>query len=99
MPAVEGVVIHEGSVFTLDAAGRTLGLGKHSLPTEVRNGRLKASRRCGRYIVLGKWLIEWIEQGVKKRAKCHVASQDGGAKRYGGILRDGELQERESKAA
>jgi hypothetical protein len=46
--------------------------------------------------VLGKWLIEWIEQGVKKRAKCHVASSEGGVKRNGGILRDGELQEREA---
>jgi hypothetical protein len=75
MPAIDGIVIHERSVFSLDAAGRALGLGKHSLPTEVRKGRLKASRRCGRYMVLGKWLIEWIEQGIKKRAKCHVASR------------------------
>jgi len=34
---------------------------------EVREGRLRVSKRCGRYYLLGEWLLEWIAGGEVKR--------------------------------
>jgi hypothetical protein len=29
----------------------------------VREGRLRIARRAGRYYILGRWLLEWLEGG------------------------------------
>jgi hypothetical protein len=39
------------------------------LPREIRLGRLRTSKRAGKYLILGGWLLQWIADGerIKKR--------------------------------
>jgi hypothetical protein len=42
-------------------------LAKNCLPREIRLGRLRVAKRAGKYMILGKWLLEWIEGGELSR--------------------------------
>jgi hypothetical protein len=44
-----------------------------TLRREVREGRLRIAKRGGRYILLGSWILEWIEAGEIRR-------REGGAR-------------------
>lgn len=59
-------VIDPRAVYTLETARLTLGLAKHTLVREVRQGRLRVSRRGGKYFLTGAWLLEWLQNGEKK---------------------------------
>ena len=52
-------------VFDLASATAALGLDPSSLSREVRQGRLKVSKRCGRYFVTGKQLLDWLQAGER----------------------------------
>jgi hypothetical protein len=56
-------IIHQNAVYTLDQARGTLQLAKDTLGREIRLGRLRVARRAGKYLILGSWLLEWIEAG------------------------------------
>ena len=60
-------VIDPRTVYSLDQARHVLGLAKGCLPREIRLGRLRVSKRAGRYLILGAWLLEWIESGELSR--------------------------------
>ncbi len=62
-------LIKPGAVFTLEQARNTLGLAMHCLPREIRLGRLRVSKRAGRYFLLGEWLLEWLRTGEVRRTK------------------------------
>jgi hypothetical protein len=38
-------------------------LRKSSLRREIREGRLKVSKRCGKYFFLGEQLLNWLRSG------------------------------------
>jgi len=52
------VVIHPGSVWTVPQIRATFGLTKSTVGREVRLGRLRVSRRAGKYLILGAWLLQ-----------------------------------------
>jgi hypothetical protein len=56
-------VLSPRAVYTRLQATALLGLKPSTLATEIRKGRLRVSRRAGRYFILGAWLLEWIERG------------------------------------
>jgi hypothetical protein len=56
-------VLNPRAVYTRLQATALLGLKPSTLATEIRKGRLRVSRRAGRYFILGAWLLEWIERG------------------------------------
>jgi hypothetical protein len=56
-------IIDPRAVFNIDQARATLRLAKNCLPREIRLGRLRVSKRAGKYLILGQWLLEWIETG------------------------------------
>jgi hypothetical protein len=56
-------VLDPRAVYTRLQATALLGLKPSTLATEIRKGRLRVSRRAGRYFILGAWLLEWIERG------------------------------------
>jgi hypothetical protein len=63
-------VIDPRAVFTIEQARGTLQLAKNCLPREIRLGRLRVAKRAGKYLILGAWLLEWIEAGeVRRRAR------------------------------
>jgi hypothetical protein len=51
------------AVYDLATATEALGLTKECLSREIRLGRLEARKRGGKYLILGSWLIRWIETG------------------------------------
>jgi hypothetical protein len=66
-PAAVTCTVEPTGVYALAAAGAMLGLPRSCLPREVRLGRLRVSKRAGRYWVIGKWLLEWLEAGERRR--------------------------------
>jgi hypothetical protein len=44
-------------------AQAALKLTTSTVRREVREGRLRVSKRAGRYYLLGAWLLEWIAAG------------------------------------
>jgi hypothetical protein len=59
--------VHPTTVYTADEVIRIFKLRKSTLRREIREGRLRVARRAGRYYLLGKWLIEWLEGGELTR--------------------------------
>jgi hypothetical protein len=73
-------VIDPKAVFTIDQARRTLQLAKNCLPREIRLGRLRVAKRAGKYLILGAWLLEWIEAGeLPPRQSRLDAGKEGAA--------------------
>ena len=71
-------VINLRSVFTIEQARTTLQLAKNCLPREIRLGRLRVAKRAGKYLILGRWLLQWIAGGeVNRPAKAGGAARDG----------------------
>ena len=66
-PKRKAPVIHPTAVYSLELARNTLALAKHCLPREIRLGRLRVSKRAGKYLILGAWLLEWIQAGELPR--------------------------------
>jgi hypothetical protein len=56
-------VIHPTAIYLPEDAREALRLSKNCLAREVRLGRLRVSKRGGRYYFLGSWLLQWIEDG------------------------------------
>jgi hypothetical protein len=64
-------VIHRDAVYLLDSAQRALRLTRTTVRREIRLGRLRVSKRAGRYFILGRWLLEWLEGGeIRRGGKC-----------------------------
>jgi hypothetical protein len=57
-------VIDERGVYLVHDAERLLHLRRSTIRREVREGRLRVSKRASRYYILGRWLLEWIEAGL-----------------------------------
>jgi hypothetical protein len=71
-PAVH--VIDPHGVYGVEDAIRVFRLKKSTVRREIREGRLRVSKRAGRYYLLGRWLLEWIEAGeVRPRLKVTTA--------------------------
>jgi hypothetical protein len=70
-------VIHANGVYTVDDLRRVFGLKASSVRREVRFGRLRMSKRCGRYYCLGQWLRQWLENGELKRRFDQRDTNDG----------------------
>src|SRR5262249_37654821 len=57
-------VVHPNAVYTVAQAQAALGLRANSLKREIRQKRLRVARRCGRYYLLGEWILLWLRAGV-----------------------------------
>jgi len=70
-------VIEPNSVAGLQVWSAILGLPKSCLARETRLGRLRFCKRAGRRWILGRWLLEWLEDGeVRKRVAAQAARND-----------------------
>jgi hypothetical protein len=56
------LVIPDDAIFTMASLRATLGI-RVSLQYEIRRGRLKVFRRCGRYYTTGVEVKDWIRRG------------------------------------
>jgi hypothetical protein len=71
-PAVR--VVPADAVVTLDELRAVLGVPKSCLRREVRLGRLRVSRRAGRYWTTGAWVREWLEGGEYRPRQAALAA-------------------------
>ncbi len=55
------------NIYTIPSATEVLTLKTHTLLREIRLKRLRASKRGGRYFLLGEWLLEWLRAGEIRR--------------------------------
>jgi hypothetical protein len=62
-------VIPADAVFQLGELQAVLGLSKHTLRREVRLGRLRVSKRAGRYWIVGRWVHQWLDEGEATRGQ------------------------------
>jgi hypothetical protein len=56
-------LIESNAVYSLESARAALGLARATLRREIRLGRLRVSKRAGRYYILGCWLLQWLQAG------------------------------------
>jgi hypothetical protein len=56
-------VVHPHGVYRLDELTALLRLKKSSLRREVKEKRLRVSRRCGCYFFIGKAVLDWLAGG------------------------------------
>jgi excisionase family DNA binding protein len=61
---VDRVEIEDGRLaYGVAEAARLCGVGRSSLFEEIRAGRLKAVKRCGRTLLLREELMVWLRAG------------------------------------
>ena len=60
-------VIRANAIYSLATARAALGLKAATLPREIRLGRLRVSKRGGRYFLLGQWILDWLRSGELRR--------------------------------
>jgi hypothetical protein len=71
-------VIAQDAVYSADSFRRTFGLRPSSLRREVREGRLKVYKRCGKYFILGGDVLAWLRSGVfTPKQRPAVAAANG----------------------
>jgi hypothetical protein len=56
-------VIQATAVYTVAQVRVMLGLRQSSLRREIRQGRLRVNKRCGKYFFLGAQLLAWLRGG------------------------------------
>jgi len=54
-------------VYFVEDLRHTFKLSGSSVRREVRLGRLRIAKRCGKYVCLGAWVLQWIEAGELRR--------------------------------
>jgi hypothetical protein len=66
-PTTTAPVIDPRAVFRRETLTKALGLARHTIAREIREGRLRAARRGGWYFILGSWVLQWLEAGEVHR--------------------------------
>ena len=66
-PVAAPHVIAPTAVYSVVEAQAALRLKESTIRREVREGRLRVSKRAGKYLLLGEWLIEWVRGGEVRR--------------------------------
>jgi len=59
-------VIEPTAIYFPDQVRALFRLRPHTLAREIRQRRLRVSKRAGRYFFLGAWLLAWVEGGEVK---------------------------------
>jgi hypothetical protein len=57
------VEILPNAVYSITGITQLLRLRRHSLPREISGKRLVAHKRCGRWWLLGRDVLAWLEGG------------------------------------
>jgi hypothetical protein len=81
-----GVPVHidPNAVYSLDSAPQALGFKRSTFVREIRLGRLKAAKRGGKVLLLGKWILAWIEAGEVRRGRERPAGGQANGEAAGG---------------
>jgi hypothetical protein len=61
-------VVHPCAVYTVESLRAVLGLTKSTIGREVRLGRLRVTKRAGKYFLIGSWILAWLRSGEVRRS-------------------------------
>jgi hypothetical protein len=70
--------VRPDGIYLPDQLRQALKLRASSIRREVREGRLRVAKRCGRYYVLGAWLLEWVAAGELRPRVPEAIARKGG---------------------
>lgn len=73
---VQVPVVDPNALFFSDTLLEVLRLRPNTLRREVRLGRLRVSKRAGRYYCTGAWVLDWIRGGVVPRREQEATAKD-----------------------
>jgi hypothetical protein len=62
-------VIDPNGIYLPETVRKALKLRASSIRREVREGRLRIAKRCGRHFILGAWLLAWVADGELSGAR------------------------------
>jgi hypothetical protein len=77
--SLEPTRINADAVYTDVTASMALGISLSALDKGRRDGSLRFSRRAGKVLFLGSWLLQWIEAGEVRADRPEIASVAVGA--------------------
>ena len=78
-PSAQPALIHPHAVYSVQALMTALGIPRSCIGREVRLGRLRMSRRAGKYYCVGEWLLEWLRSGeIKPRRRTEARVESNG---------------------
>lgn len=64
-------IVEPNATYTAQQLRLALGLRPNTLRREIASGRLRVSRRAGRYFFLGEFVLEWLRSGEVARHERH----------------------------
>jgi hypothetical protein len=70
-------VIRRTALYTLDSAAKATGLPRRALGNAIRARELEASLRARRHLILGQWLLDWIEAGRLSQRRKQLKDDAG----------------------
>jgi hypothetical protein len=74
------VPVHPTGIYTEAQVRALLGLRPSTVSTAVRKGDLRVSRRAGKYLFTGQWILDWVAAGeVKRGSEGRDGAGDGPA--------------------
>jgi hypothetical protein len=79
VPLSQPHVIEPSAVYTVESLRAALGLPKSTVGREVRLGRLRVTKRAGKYFILGSWVLEWLEKGELGHNRKREMNQESNA--------------------
>jgi hypothetical protein len=69
-------VVSPDAVYTVGEFQAALKLTRSTVRREVKAKRLRVAKRAGKYFLLGKWILEWLEGG-EHQPKAQPADRNG----------------------
>jgi hypothetical protein len=60
-------IIHPCAIYAVESLRVAPGLSKSTIGRGVRLGRLRVTKRAGKYFLLGGWVLEWLRTGEVHR--------------------------------
>jgi hypothetical protein len=68
-------VVDPNAVDDLDGWTAFLRLSANCLRREARLGRLRVSRRGGKYFVRGRWIADWLDAGTRTKRRVRPSAE------------------------
>jgi hypothetical protein len=96
-PPASAVAVHAvvpTGVYFVDTFRKLFRLRKSTVRREVREGRLRIAKRAGRYYLLGKWVLQWLEEGELPRRHGPTKASGSGTAGAGPLSCTEELEMR-----
>jgi hypothetical protein len=70
------LAVDPDTIYTDNAVALALGLNLQILGAARREGRLRFTRQGRRVLILGRWLLEWLEAEAERQQRATYRTPD-----------------------